>query len=152
MERVSEAFHEEAGDERVGRTGHLDPRCGHVLRLGGHTVSYTFADTPPLSLSLLTLVSLSFRSHLTRPAPGQSDSNTVFLFFFVADTCDRSRHGLPFACTLMTTHDELLPFLRHFFTIPSSTLICMLYPHGREFLLFSLPLFLSFFLSFLYLV
>lgn len=25
----------------------------------------------------------------------------------MADTCDRSRHGLPFACTLMTTHDEV---------------------------------------------
>ena len=81
MERVSEAFHEEDGDERVGRTGHLDPRSGHVLRLGGHNlVSYTFADTS-LSLSLpLFLSSLCHFAVISVDLPPAKV--TPILFFY----------------------------------------------------------------------
>lgn len=90
MERVSEAFHEACSNEgtcRSNRTSRLDRPLAALGFL--------------LLLMLLYRVSgsfsLSFRSHRIDLHSGPKRFQTPFLFLIVADTCDRSRLGLPFA-------------------------------------------------------
>lgn len=116
VERVSEAFHEACSNEgtcRSNRTSRLDSRLAALGFL--------------LLLMLLYRVSgsfsLPFRSHRIDLHSGPKRFQTPFLFLIVADTCDRSRLGLPFARSTYandyprrdaTRRDATPPFLHIF--------------------------------------